>query len=189
EVARAGPAVGTLGPFRYAVRAMGSSILGSRVLRTEDPRLVTGEARYTEDVPSSGAAHAVFVRSFLAHGRLLGVDVDEAAAMPGIVGVFTSRDLDLKPMWTSGALPEAFARPILARDVVRFVGEPLAVVVAETRAQAFDAAEVVVADIDPLPAVVDPAQAAMADAPHLFPEAGTNVAMEFDTGEDPAFFQ
>src|SRR5437764_12816407 len=162
---------------------MGSSILGSRVLRTEDPRLVTGEARYAEDVPSPGAAHAVFVRSFLAHGKLIGLDVAEAAAMPGVIGIFTAADLDLKPMWTSGALPAAFSRPILAGAIVRFVGEPLAVVVAETRAQAMDAAELVMAEVDQLPAVVDPAAAAADDAPLLFPEAGTNVAMEFDTGD------
>src|SRR5205085_7767488 len=125
----------------------------------------------------------------LAHGKLIGLDVAEAAAMPGVIGIFTAADLDLKPMWTSGALPAAFSRPILAGDIVRFVGEPLAVVVAETRAQAMDAAELVMAEVDQLPAVVDPAAAAAADAPLLFPEAGTNVAMEFDTGDDPAFFE
>jgi carbon-monoxide dehydrogenase large subunit len=167
---------------------MGSSILGSRVLRTEDPRFVTGEARYTEDVPVEGAAHAVFVRSFVAHGSLNGFDLSEALAGPGVIGVFTAADLDLPKMWEFGSIPQEFARPVLAADVVRFVGEAVAVIVAETRAQALDAAEAVFMDIDPLPAVVDAVRATEDGAPLVFPEAGTNVAMRFDLGEDPSFF-
>jgi carbon-monoxide dehydrogenase large subunit len=167
---------------------MGTSILGSRVLRVEDPPLLTGEADYAEDVPVEGAAHAVFVRSFVAHGRVVGIDANGAASMPGVLGIFTASDVDLPPMWTSGAIPEAFARPILAAGVVRFVGEPVAVVVAETRAQAIDAAEDVVLDLDPFPAVVDPDLASAPDAPILFQEIGSNVAMRFDTGVDPSLF-
>lgn len=168
---------------------MGSSILGSRVLRTEDPRFVTGQARYTEDIAVEGALHAVFVRSFLAHGTLNGVDASDALGMPGVVAVFTARDLDLPKMWEFGSIPEEFARPVLADGVVRFVGEAVAIVVAESRAEAIDAAESVVVDVDPLPAVVDAAKATEDGAPQLFPGAGTNVAMRFDLGEDPTLFE
>jgi aerobic carbon-monoxide dehydrogenase large subunit len=168
---------------------MGSSILGSRVLRTEDPRFVTGEARYTEDVPVEGALHAVFVRSFVAHGKLNAVDASQARSMPGVVSVFTANDLDLPKMWEFGSIPDEFGRPVLADGTVRFVGEPVAVVVAETRAQAMDAAESVLLDVDPLPAVVDAASAVEEGASLLFPDAGTNVAMRFDLGDDPTLFE
>lgn len=144
----------------------------------EDPALVTGAAWFTEDVPAAGALHAAFVRSSLAHATIAGIDTEEAAAMPGVAGVFTASDLPaLAPQRAVGEVPESMARPPLARDRVRFAGEPVAVVVAETRAQAFDAAEAVFADLDPLPAVADPLRALDADAPLLFPEHGSNVAL------------
>jgi carbon-monoxide dehydrogenase large subunit len=154
------------------------SILGTRVLRTEDPRFLTGGDTYIDNLDVPGAAHAVYVRSTIAHARVTGVDTADAAAMPGVIAVFTGADVDLADKPPANArCPEAMRRPLLARDVVRFVGEPVAVVVAETRVQAVDAAEQVVVDYDPLPAVVDP-EAALADgAVLLFPEAETNVAM------------
>lgn len=159
---------------------MGTSIFGNAVVRVEDPRFLRGESRYTDDVPSDGALRAVFVRSTLAHARVLGVDASRATAMPGVVGVFTAGDLDLVPLSVSGTVPDpvAFALPVLARDTVRWVGQPIAVVVAETLAQALDAAEEVTADLDPLPAVTDPRAALADDAPVLFPEVGTNLAEE-----------
>jgi carbon-monoxide dehydrogenase large subunit len=151
--------------------------LGDAVRRVEDPPMVTGAARYTDDLSIPGAVHAVFVRSVMAHARIGGIDTNDAAGMPGVVGVFTAADLDL-PTMSPGMGPPAVARPPLARDVVRFLGEAVAVVVAATREQALDAAEAVSVDYDPLPVVTDPVAAAEPDAPLLYPDHGSNVAVE-----------
>src|SRR6266508_2706272 len=145
--------------------------------RREDPPLLTGAARYTDDLAAPGALQAAFVRAPLAHGRVLAVETAAAAAMPAVVGVFTAADLALPPM-PAGSAPAAFARPVLAEATVRFLGEPVAVVVAETRAQALDAVEAVAVDYEPLPVVVDPLAAADDQAPLLFPEAGSNLAKQ-----------
>ena len=145
--------------------------------RREDPPLLTGAARYTDDLSAPGALQAAFVRAPLAHGRILAVEVAAAAAMPAEVGVFTAADLALPPM-PAGSAPAAFARPVLAETTVRFLGEAVAVVVAETRAHALDAVEAVEVDYEPLAVVVDPIAAAGAEAPLLFPEAGSNLARQ-----------
>src|SRR5690348_8223028 len=162
----------------------GGSILGHPVRRVEDPRFLTGQAQYTEDLPADHALHAVFVRPTIAHARITGIDSSEAASMPGVAGVFTAADLDLAPNEAEGGAPEAFARPILATDTVRFVGEPIAVVLAEARVQAVDAAEAVFVDYDPLPVVVDPLASLEDGAPLLFPDAGSNVAVSHDYPRD-----
>jgi aerobic carbon-monoxide dehydrogenase large subunit len=161
------------------------SILGHPVRRIEDPRLLTGEARFTEDVPAEGARHAVFVRSFMAHARLGRIDTSQARSMPGVVAVLTQEDLQLPPQ-VSGIVPPAFARPILATDVVRFVGEPVAVVVAGSRAQAVDAAEAVAVEYEALPILVDPRRALEPDAPMLFPGHGSNEVTESRLGSGDA---
>ncbi len=140
-----------------------------------------------EDVPAPGALRAAFVRSIMAHARLRRVDPSAALAVPGVEGVLTARDLGLAPRPPSGNVDEAYGRPVLAEDVVRFVGEPIAVVVAEDRGAALDAVELVEVDYDPLPAVTDPEAAAAEGAPLLFPPTGTNVASELARGwdEDP----
>ncbi len=153
------------------------SVLGNRVLRTEDPRMLTGGARYVADLQFDHMAHACFVRSTVARGRLLGVDTAEARAQPGVLGVFTAADLDLPDLKPIPVVNQSMSRPVLARDVVRFVGEPVAVVVAETTAAALDAAEQVIVDIDPQPPVVPLAQAAT-DATLIHEAAGTNLAFE-----------
>jgi carbon-monoxide dehydrogenase large subunit len=154
------------------------SILGTRVLRSEDPRFLTGGDTYIDNLDVPDAAHVVYVRSPIAHARIGGIDTRDAAAMPGVVGVFTGADVDLAPRPPAHTrMPESMVRPLLARDVVRFVGEPVAAVVADHRAQAVDAADAVVVDYEPLPAVVD-AEAAVDGAPLLFTDAGTNVAMK-----------
>jgi aerobic carbon-monoxide dehydrogenase large subunit len=145
--------------------------------RREDPPLLTGAARYTDDLTAPGALQAAFVRAPLAHGRILAVETAAAAAMPAVLGVFTAADLALPPM-PAGSAPAAFARPVLAETTVRFLGEPVAVVVAETRAQALDALEAVAVDYEPLPVVVDPLEAAGDQAPLLFPKAGSNLAKQ-----------
>ena len=151
------------------------SVLGHRVLRTEDPGILLGETRYLDDLALPGALHAVFVRSTAAHARLAGVDTAAAAAMPGVAGVYTAADLGLTPMTFHPMGPPTMARPPLAAEVVRFVGDAVAVVVAGTRAEAVDAAGEVVVDYEPLPVVVDPLAAATPGAPVLFPEHGSNV--------------
>jgi carbon-monoxide dehydrogenase large subunit len=153
---------------------MSNPSLGA-ALRREDPPLVTGAARFTDDLVLPGALHAVFVRAPLAHGRVLGVDPAPATGLPGVVGVFTAADLALPPMPAGGA-PAAMARPVLAGDTVRFQGEAVAVVVAASRAQALDAAEAVEVDYEPLAVVTDPLAALSPDAPRLFPDG--NLARE-----------
>src|SRR5215472_1177154 len=163
---------------------MPGSILGSAVRRREDPRLVTGAGRYVDDLAPEGTLHAVFARSPLAHARLRRVDVSAAAAVPGVVAALTAADLDLPPRLSFAVVPEVFARPPLAVDVVRFVGEAVAVVVGESRSAAVDGAEAVSADYDPLPVVATPEQAAAEGADLLFPEHGTNLAFQAAYGED-----
>jgi len=147
------------------------------VLRREDRGLLTGATAYLEDVPADGALHAAFVRSSIAHARIGSIDAAEAQRMPGIAGVFTADDLAGLRMPAVENLPDGMRRPILAAGVVRFVGEPVAVVLAASRSQALDAAEVVGVDYDVLPAVVDPVAAMEPGAPLLFPDQGTNVAL------------
>ena len=162
------------------------SILGNEVRRVEDPRMLTDGGTYVADIPLEGAAHVVFVRSPIAHARLLSVETDDARAMPGVIDVVVGDDLDLAPR-PPMAGDAAMSRPLLATGKVRFVGEAVAAVVAETAEQATDAAEAVWADYDPLPAVVDAEVAA--DGPKLFDDAASNVAIalpptaEVDFGE------
>src|SRR6266498_991495 len=151
--------------------------LGDSVRRVEDPPMVTGSAQYTDDLAIPGALHAVFVRSVVAHARITGLDT-------GVAAVLTAADLDLPPM-PPGMGPADFARPALAREVVRFLGEAVAVVVAATREQALDAAEAVAVEYEPLPVVTDPVAAVEPDAPLLFPDHGSNVAVEAPWKGDP----
>jgi carbon-monoxide dehydrogenase large subunit len=153
------------------------SILGTRVVRSEDPELVTGAGRYVADLPLEGKVHAVFVRSDVAHGVVQAVHTEDAVGLPGVVAVWTAADLGVAPHHGSFKVHDDFARPPLATDRVRFVGDILAVVFAETPAQGEDAANLVWADIDPLPAIVDPEAALAPGAPPIFPAHGDNVAM------------
>jgi aerobic carbon-monoxide dehydrogenase large subunit len=158
------------------------SILGTRVLRTEDPRFLTSGGVYTEDVVDerlAGACHVFFARSPVAHGRIEAIDVSAAREAPGVIAVFTGADLAELPEIKPGALfNQQMTRRILATDKVRFVGEPVAVVVTEQAYQGEDAIELVDVDYEVLPAVVDFAEAA-SDKVLLYEEAGTNVAANF----------
>ncbi|HEV8295889.1 MAG TPA: xanthine dehydrogenase family protein molybdopterin-binding subunit [Acidimicrobiales bacterium] len=168
------------------------SLMGTRVLRVEDPRLLRGDAQYLDDVRADGdAAHVAFVRSTAAHARLRAVHATDARAMNGVIGVFTFADLGLAAAADPdiGALfTAAIVRPWLADGTVRFVGEPIAAVVADTRAIAIDAAQRVVVDYDPLPAVVDADDALRPEAPLLFPDAGTNVVAAVPGAPTDDFF-
>jgi aerobic carbon-monoxide dehydrogenase large subunit len=165
------------------------SILGTRVLRTEDPRFLTTGGVYTADVADerlSGACHVHFVRSTMAHARVTAIDVSGALAAPGVLAVYTEADLEaagLPPVTPPmSSMNEHMVQFLLARDAVRFVGEPVAVIVTEHPYQGEDAAELVDIDYDPLPPVVDMADAA-ADKDLLFPEAGTNVVWRSDQAD------
>jgi len=169
--------------------------IGQPVSRKEDPALLRGEGRYSDDLTLPGQLHAVMVRSRHAHGLLRGVDTAEAQAMPGVVGVYTAADLreggiGLMPA-SAGKNRDGSATPrppqtALAETKVRFVGDPVAFVVAETAKQARDAAEAVLLDIDPLPAVTDARAAAAPGAPLLHDDAPGNLAMDYHHGDSAA---
>jgi carbon-monoxide dehydrogenase large subunit len=163
---------------------MPGSILGSAVRRREDPRLVGGQGRFVDDLPPQGGLHAVFVRSPVAHARLTGLDVSAASRVPGVVAALGAAELGLPARLSFAVMPEAFARPPLASDTVRFVGEAVAVVVAETRGSAADGAQAVAADYEPRPVLATPADAAAEGAPLLFPQHGGNLAFEVAFGGD-----
>ncbi|MEV4824409.1 xanthine dehydrogenase family protein molybdopterin-binding subunit [Micromonospora sp. NPDC049274] len=154
------------------------SLIGRPVRRTEDRALLTTGGTYVDDVRVPGSLELVVVRSTVAHGRLRGVDTDAARRAPGVVAVFTAADVDLPPLPPeAGVLNQKMTTPVLADGVVRFVGEPVAAVLATSRAEAVDAAALVAADIEALPALVD-VEEALADERVLHPEAGTNMVLK-----------
>jgi carbon-monoxide dehydrogenase large subunit len=165
--------------------------IGQPVTRKEDPTLVRGEGRYTDDINRPNQAYAVMVRSSEPHGIIRGIDTEAAKAMPGVLAVLTGADLTgyggLKcnlPLKSRDGSPIRYTpRPALPRDKVRFVGDPVACVIAETIAQAKDAAEAVVLDIEPLPAVINARDAAQPDAPLLWDEVPGNVALDYQHGD------
>jgi len=168
--------------------ATSGSILGNAVLRREDPGILRGDTLYYDDLAVPGLLHVAFVRSTIAHARVESIDTTDARTMPGVVAVYTATDLDLPDQHGFVMLPPTMNRPLLARERVRFVGDIVAMVVAETKAEALDAAEAVVVDYDPLPAVVDP-EAALEDGATLIHEAhGSNVANAMGTGPVEGIF-
>src|SRR5260221_4661786 len=137
------------------------SILGTRVLRTEDPRFLTTGGVYTEDLTDdrlAGACHVFFVRSPIAHARIRGIDATAALTAPGVLAVYTAADVadlpNIDPIMP-GMVNATMTRPLLATGKVRFVGEPVAAVVTEDPYQGEDAVELVDVDYDPLPPVTD----------------------------------
>jgi carbon-monoxide dehydrogenase large subunit len=166
------------------------SILGHRVLRTEDPALLVGGRKYVEDLDIPGAAFVTYVRSNVAHARIVSIDTTEAEAAPGVIAVVTAADLDIAPANPMPLMMPAprpdMLRSWLADGVTRFVGEPVVAIVSETRTQGADAAERVVIDYDQLPAVVDPHDA-IRDETLLFPEAGTNIVATVGATTDDFF--
>ncbi|MCB1032871.1 MAG: molybdopterin-dependent oxidoreductase, partial [Acidobacteria bacterium] len=164
-------------------------VVGTAVRRREDPALITGKGKYTDDFSLPGQTYAVIVRSPYAHARIRSVDTAAAKALPGVVGVFTGADIEASGV--GGVVPTAWllpdiktpAHPILAKEVVRYVGDGVAVVVATDRYVARDAAELVVVDYDPLPAVVDARKATEPGAHQIFEEAPNNIAFEWDLGD------
>jgi carbon-monoxide dehydrogenase large subunit len=160
------------------------SILGNRVLRKEDPAFLTSGAVYTADLRDprlAGAGYVTYVRSTVAAGRIVGLDVDAAKELPGVLGVYTADDVgDLAGLQGMVPLfpPPMMTRQWLANDVVRFVGEPVVAIVTETAAQGEDAAEAVYVDYEPTAAVVD-LEIAAKNETLVYPELGTNVGVDF----------
>jgi aerobic carbon-monoxide dehydrogenase large subunit len=168
--------------------------IGQPVPRMEDPKLLRGAGSYTDDLNLAGQAYAVMVRSRIAHGTIRGIDADAARAMPGVLGVYTAADLRaygaIKPgimvPMKDGSPMRAPPRPALPLERVRFLGEAVAFVVAETAVQAKDAAETVTLDIEPLPVVTTPEAAAAPGAPLLHAEAPGNIALDYHYGDSAA---
>ena len=165
---------------------MPGSLLGTAVVRVEDPDLLEGRGTFVGNLRIDGMLHLRFVRSTVAHARLTSIDTSAAAQVPGVVAVFTAEDLDLPAHHGLFVFNPALPRPPLARDTVYFVGDPVAVVVAETVAAAEDGAEAVVVDYDPLPPVIGMEAALDPAAPGLYDAAPGNLAAGQRSPDDPA---
>ena len=181
---------------------MGAKYFGASVPRREDRRFLRGEGRYVDDIKLPGMLHAAFVRSPHAHARITAIRTDAARRFPGVAHVFTVADLErwLKPLPLFGAVPPGLAARVqvtmrqvpqhaMCRDVARYVGEIVAMVVAGSRALAEDAAELVEVAYEPLAPVTDMVAAAEPGAPVIHADWGSNVAVDFATGfgeDEPA---
>jgi carbon-monoxide dehydrogenase large subunit len=175
---------------------MGVEGIGARVLRKEDKRYITGRGRYTDDIGLKDTTYAAFVRSPHAHAKIVSIDTSEALAAPGVVGVLTGADLAEDKIgglicgWMihskDGTPMKAGAHPAIAHDRVRHVGDAVAVVIAETRNQARDAAEKVAVEYEELPAVIDLAHAQDEDAEQIHPEAPRNTIFNWSLGDQGA---
>ncbi|MGE0386039.1 MAG: xanthine dehydrogenase family protein molybdopterin-binding subunit [Gammaproteobacteria bacterium] len=171
-----------------AIRGEGARFMGQRVLRREDLRLLTGQGQFVDDIVLPGMLHATFVRSTVARARIAGIDIQAARALPGVHAIFTAADLSrhvkAQPYMHSNApgAAQVLHLPLADQDV-RFVGDPVVLVIATDRYIAEDAAELVVVDYEPEDPVVDFLTAR--DAPPVHAEIGTNVGLEFATPDDP----
>lgn len=176
-------AAGRCGPAHRPVPSPVVALHGTSVVRREDGPLLRGDGTFVGNLPLDLAA-VRYVTSPVAHGSIASIDVDDARAAPGVLGVFTGADLDVGPYpKLAPFFPDDMVRPVLATDRVRFVGEPIVAIVAETATAAADAAEQVIVDIDPLPPVVD-ATAALDGEVLLFPETASNVVMQATSDGD-----
>src|SRR5437588_5363321 len=181
---------------RMAVQA-----IGQRIRREEDFRLLTGRGRYVDDVPAIGpggapAARGHVLRSPHAHARIRSIDTRQAAAMPGVLAVLTGAELRRRGLGTlrplvprrrgNGGPAFVCPQPLLAQDCVRYVGDPVAFVVAETLDQAKDAAELIAVEYEPLPAVISAEDAMRGDLPALWDDNPGNEAFTFEAGDKAA---
>ena len=156
------------------------SIVGAKVIRKEDPNLLTGRGQFVDDIQLTGTTHMAFVRSTEAHALIKGIDVSAALECEGVIGAWTAADLELPPL---PGVP-GLERPALAIDKVRFVGEAVAVVVAESKYAAADGTELVIVDYEPLGAVTSIEEATAENAPLLYEELGSNTVAEVPTEDD-----
>jgi carbon-monoxide dehydrogenase large subunit len=175
---------------------MGVEGIGASVVRKEDRRFITGRGRYVDDIKLQGMTYAQFVRSPHAHAKVKSIDSSEAMKMPGVVGVLTGQQIvddkvgNLICGWAitskDGTPMKMGAWPAMAPETVRFAGQAVAVVIAETKNQAKDAAEAVVVEYEELPAAADISAAIKPGAPQLHPEAPGNVIYDWAIGDEAA---
>ena len=164
-------------------------VLGQSIKRREDPRLITGEAKYLDDIQLAGMAHAAILRSPFAHAKIKSINTDKAKAHPGVIGVFTGKDfMDLNPLpcaWAAGGVKNNLNTPrCLEPERVTHTGMGVAVVVAEDRYTAEDALALIEVDWEPLPVVTDAKKATQAGAPQLHENAPNNIECEWECGDD-----
>src|SRR5262245_30466074 len=157
---------------------MTTDVLGAPIKRVEDPRFITGKGRYLDDIQLTGTTHLAVLRSPYAHANIRSIDTSRAKTMPGVLAVFTGADIPYNPLpmaWPAGGVSgirnNINSPRVLATDSVKWTGEGVAAVVAETPAQATDALEAIVVDWEPLPAVVDMERAMTDGAPQLHENA------------------
>ncbi|QPC41456.1 xanthine dehydrogenase family protein molybdopterin-binding subunit [Kaustia mangrovi] len=175
---------------------MSETGIGKRLPRMEDHRFITGKGRYTDDINLPRQTYAAFVRSPHAHAKINGIDTSQAEGAPGVVAVLTGEDVAADGIgglicgWMihskDGSPMKAGPHPILAQGKVRYVGDHVAVVIAETKAEAQAAAELVEVDYDPLPAVAETAKASADGAPQIHDEAPDNTVFEWSLGDEAA---
>ncbi len=169
---------------------MATDVLGAPIKRVEDPRFITGQGRYLDDIKLTGMTHIAILRSPYAHANIRSVDISKAKTMPGVVAVFIGEDIPYNPLpfaWPAGGsagIQNNVNMPrVLATDSVKWTGEGVAAVVAETPEQAVDALEAIDVDYEPLPTVVDAEKATQAGAPQLHENAPNNVVFEWTVGD------
>ena len=169
---------------------MSTRIFGSGIKRREDPRLITGQARYTDDIKLPGVLHMAVVRSPYAHANIVSIDSAAAEAMDGVVAVFTGEDIDLAGIPTAWLIPDSDLKtpehPALAKGKVRYVGDGVAIVLADDRYTAQDAADLVDVEYEELPVVVNPREAVQDGAPQLFDDIENNIAFRWIMGDRAA---
>src|SRR6476646_2230203 len=164
-------------------------VLGSSVRRVEDPRFITGKGRYLDDIKLTGMVHLAILRSPYAHANIRSIDASKAKTMPGVLAVIVGADIPWNPLpmaWPAGGstVKNNVNTPrILATDSVKWTGEGVAAVVAETEAQAVDALEAIDVDYEPLPAIVDAEKATQPGAPQLHDNAPNNVVFDWTVGD------
>ena len=164
---------------------MSTRIFGSAIRRREDPRLITGSALYTDDITLPGMVYAAMLRSPHAHAKITSIDTSKAASATGVLAVYTGVDIEgqLQPVPCAWLLPDSDLKvagyQCIAKDVVRYTGDIVAVVVADTQYQAYDAIDLIAVTYDPLPTVTDPEAAARPDAPQLHPDIDGNQAFHW----------
>ena len=168
---------------------MATRIFGSSIKRREDPKLITGEAQYLEDIQLHGMVHAAVLRSPYAHANIRSINVEEAKAVDGVIGVFTGKDFEELPAlpcaWQAGGVDNNANTPrVLEIERVTFTGAAVAVVVAENRYIAQDAVGLIEVDYEPLPVVVDAEEASQKGAPQLHENAPGNICMDWACGQE-----
>ena len=176
-------------------------LIGKPIRRFEDSRLLRGEGQYIADLHIDGITHMAVVRAIYPHARILGIDTDDAASLSGVLGVWTGSDTaacglgglpwERRPFNVPTDLPKGDPaigqpQPVLARDLVQYLGQPVAVVVAETREQALDSAEAVIVDYEPLAPLMDVREAVQPDAHQLWTQSPGNCCFEFQVGDAAA---